>query len=148
MNDDEMSDLDCENDQPMYFGGVYLLWKDGKVVYGNTFIFESAEAFDDYSADKKIWDFHCKDFQENRYSELNKAIGNLNEIDIEILESHMFDENESYQFVDELLKEHFENFKTEYGNGMVKQTRDAYNMKDLIKALNDDLLMDELFGDE
>jgi hypothetical protein len=143
----EQSDLDCENDKPIYFGGIYLLWKNGNVIYGNIFIYESAQAYDDYSADKELWKFHCKDFQENRFSELNKSIENLNDITIEILESNLFSEDESYSFIEELLKEHLENFKDEFGNNMVKQIKDAYNMKGLMEALNNDLLMDELFGE-
>ena len=45
--DDE--DLDCENDKPSYYGGVYILWKHAQPIYGDIFIYDSKDAFDDYS---------------------------------------------------------------------------------------------------
>ena len=98
---------------------------------------------------KKLWEKHRKDFIQNRFSELNKTIGDIDSqhLEIEIIESHLFDEEETYNLVEELLIEHLEHIKGEYGEGLVKKTKDNYNMSELMKALEDDLLMNELFGD-
>jgi len=152
MTDDECStESNCEDQQPQYFGGFYLIWKGTNPIFIDTFIYQDWEANTEYKADGLLWKHHTKDFQQNRFSELNESIGSISDIEIQIIECHLFNEEETYKEIKEILDYEINIYKELYkseGDNVFKKRKDAYNMKDLLEALEECLLTDELFGDE
>ena len=60
-------DLDCEDETPVYFGGIYTIWKANNPIYINYFIYKDYEANTEYKADKLLWEQHSEDFIQNRF---------------------------------------------------------------------------------
>ena len=148
-------DYDCENDKPCYYTGFYVIWKGIYPIHTDYFIFDSQEADEEYKADRLLWDKHTIDFNKNRFSELNQAIGNLDDIDITIEESHLFDESYSYEDIENEILEQYDIFREkieeDFGDGeqtLCKKKKDNYNMSNLMDALEQDLLLEELFGED
>jgi len=148
MNDYD-SDTSLDEDEmetTEYFGGLYVIWEGIYIIHINWFIYEKSVCSNDYKADKLLLDYHRKDFQENRFSELNETIKDINNIELSIIDSYLFEDEEKYDFIVEVLKERIEIYKKNNNNKICK-TNDAYNMSALLDAINEIVLMDELFGD-
>lgn len=143
-------DLDCEGNKPIYFAGIYGIWKENNPIYINYFIYENFEADTEYKADKKLWEKHKNDFHKNHFSELNQSIENINDIEIHIIDSHLFEE-ETYNDIKNLMDDELQNYQESHikeGNNVIKKRKDVYNMTDLLESLEYCLEMDELFGEE
>ena len=81
---------------------------------------------------------------------MNQEIENIADIEIEIIESHLFNDEE-YENVKEMLEDELEIHqmsRMSNDENVVKKRKDAYNMTDLMEALEYCLEMDELFGEE
>ena len=145
------ADLDCEDEKPVYFGGIYTIWKDHLPIYVNYFLYKDFIANTEYKAQNKIWKKYEKDFIENRFSELNQSIGNMENIDIIITDSHLFNEDSTYKSVTESLNKELSLYQKSYeetDDNVIKKKTDAYNMRELLEALEYCLEIDELFGEE
>lgn len=139
-----------------YYAGFYLIWKDMKVIFSNYFIFDEIKAFDQYSTENQLWEWHTKDFKINRFSELNESIGNLNSIHFTISDDRLYDSVYSYKDLDILYGYQYEKFKKNYLNelkykkenedwyissffmdgNIFKSTHDNYNMSNMIKEID------------
>lgn len=148
LNCNQLQDLDCENNKPIYFAGFYNLWKNNNVIFTYYFIFE--KEMSERKTEKKIWKIHYKDFEQNRFSELNQSIGDIYDIEVQIIESHYFNK-ESYEEIESSLQDELKNYQQchqDNGINVQKNRKDNYNMNDLSSALDNAILMDELFGGE
>ena len=142
--------MDTDEKRPSYFGGIYTIWKEQEPIFVDYFIYEDYEADTKYKADDELWEKHNKDLRENPFSELNQEIENIADIEIEIIESHLFNDEE-YENVKEMLEDELEIHqmsRMSNDENVVKKRKDAYNMTDLMEALEYCLEMDELFGEE
>jgi len=148
---DADDDFDCENEKPEYFAGFYVLWKGEEAIFADYFIFDSEIADDEYKADKQLWRQHEEDMKLNPFSQLNESIGNLKDIELYIIDSHLFEE-EDYEKIKSMLVEKVEDFRQEYKDNdegfLYKKKTDAYNMTELLDALETCIMMDDLFGEE
>lgn len=145
----QMEDLDFENNKPRYFAGFYNIYKNGNVIFTYYFIFE--KEMSQNKTERKIWKLHNKDFQQNQFSELNQSIGDMNDIEIDIIESHYFNEEDSYKMIESSLQDGLGCYQESYkqqGEEVQKNRKDNYNMNDLGNALDDAMMMDELFGSD
>ena len=145
----QFQDLDCENNQPRYLAGFYNIYKDGNVIFTYYFTFE--KNMSQRKTEHKIWKTHNKDFQKNRFSELNQCIGDMNDIEIDIIEAHYFEEEDTYQMIESSLQDGLPNYQESYkeqGQQVKKNRKDNYNMNDLGNALDEAMMMDDLFGEE
>jgi len=142
------TDLDCENNKPQYFAGFYIIWKGENPIFIDSFIFRDYEANTEYKADKLLWEHHKEDFRKNRFSELNESIGDLSKIDIEIIECHLFNKDDTYKEIKEIVDYQLNIFRKEYGENVFKKKKDNYNMTDLLESLEYCLEVDELFGEQ
>lgn len=149
---DADDDFDCENEKPRYFGGFYVLWKGEQAIFADYFIFDSEIADDEYKADKQLWRQHEEDIKINPFSQLNEAIGNLKNIELYIVDSYLFEEEEDYNSIKNMLIEKVTEFREEYKQNdegfLYKKQTDAYNMTELLDALETCIMMDDLFGED
>ena len=138
-----LSDMQIEEEEEekhQYFGGIYVIWKDGNPIYVNYFIYEDYEANTEYKADSKLWEMHKKDFEMNRFSELNQAIRDIhnNNIEIQIVDCHLFREDEQYDDVINMLENELRIYQLSHldnDNNVIKKRKDTYNMRDLLESL-------------
>ena len=145
----QFEDLDCENNQPQYFAGFYNIYKNGNTIFTYYFILDNVRSNED--AETEIWNVHNNDFNKNRFSELNQCIGNMGDIEIEIFESHFFGDSESYKTIESSLQDNLVIYRESYkeqGDNVQKNRKDNYNMNDLGNALDEAMMMDDLFGEE
>jgi len=145
--EDNFMDEESDNEETIYFGGIYVIWDGIYIIHTNIFIYDKKICPNEYTADKLLLEFHRRDFQVNRFSELNETIQDFNTIELSIIDSFTFDEEESYKFIVEVLTERMEIYKKNNHEKICK-TKDAYNMTDLLEALNEVVLMDDLFGSD
>ena len=92
-----------------------------------------------------------EDFIKNPFSELNQEIGDVLEIEIQIVDCHLFNEDETYENIKEMLENELRIYQLSHldnDENVIKKRKDNYNMTDLLEALDDCLEMDELFGEE
>ena len=149
-----LNNMELESDEEelsQYFGGIYMIWKDENPIYINSFIYEDFEANTEYKADKKLWENIQEDFIKNPFSELNQEIGDVLEIEIQIVDCHLFNEDETYENIKEMLENELRIYQLSHldnDENVIKKRKDNYNMTDLLDALDDCLEMDELFGEE
>lgn len=132
----------CEvEEESRYYGGFYIIWKGSDIIHIDYFIFHNTEADHHYKADKLLWEKHEKDFQENPCSELNEAIKNLDEIELDIVDTTLFNPIFSYDDIKIVMEEEFYTFKKNYQmiseKNIYKNKKDNYNMKELIKAIKE-----------
>jgi len=148
MNNIKLEDSSFEFDEDTnYFGGIYIIWDGLNIILMKTFIYNATICPNEYTADKLLLEYHRRDFQKNRFSELNERIEDFNNIELSILDSYLFNNDESYSFIDEVLNDRLEMFKKNNDKDICK-TKDAYNMSDLLEALNEIVFMDNLFGSD
>ena len=151
-----LSNMDLSNDDeelPQYFGGIYTIWKGQMPIYVNYFIYEDYEANTEYKADLKLWESHSEDFRKNPFSELNQAIKNIDDknIEIQIVDCHLFNNDEVYVNIKGMLKDELRIYQLSHSDNnenVIKKRKDNYNMTDLLEALETCLFMDEIFGEE
>lgn len=137
-------DLDIET--PEYFVGIYTIWHNDKIILVDSFIYE--DCYTEYQADALLWEDLKEECKKNRFSELGEFIYNTKDLDIDIVESHFF-EDEQYKNIVEMLETNLEIYKaTQQEKLSIKGRQDNYNMTDLLEALDFCLEMDELFGEE
>ena len=147
---DDLSNMQMEDDE-QYFGGIYAIWKGNNPIYINYFIYEDYEVNTEYKADSKLWKMHEEDFEKNRFSELNQEIKNISDIEIQIVDCHLFKEDEKYNDILNMLKNELHIYQLSYlkdNKNVIKKRKDTYNMTELLVSLEHCLEMDELFGEE
>lgn len=125
-----------------YYAGFYIIWKNSVPIFANYFVFHENDANNKYKADKRIWENHIRDFAENPYSELNEAIDNMFDIDIEIINGILFEPKFTYEEIEREIQFQFWEFKRNYKliegkDTLFKKTKDAYNMRDMINVIDE-----------
>ena len=131
-------ELESDEELPQYFGGIYTIWKEENPIYVNYFIYEDYKVNTEYKADNKLLEKHKKDFRKNPFSELNESIDDIDNIEIEIVDCHLFNEDEPYEYIKDILKKELRIYQLSYldnDENVIKKKKDNYNMTDLLDAL-------------
>jgi len=136
MEDDYSDSEDQMETTDIYFGGVYIIWKNNKVIHCDYFIYNSNIANDEYQADRELIKRHREDFYKNRYSELNSKIDNIDTISFEIIESNLFTHNDDYYDIINVLKSVLQTWLNDLDYTTLKR-KDPYNMTEMLGALKE-----------
>jgi len=134
-NNIENSDNEMEMND-VFFGGVYIIWKNNKVIHCDYFIFNSNVANDEYQADRELIKNHKKDFFKNNCSELNLQIQNFDTISFEIIESNLFTIDDDYNDIVKVLKSVLKSWLNDLDYTNLKR-KDPYDMSELLDCIND-----------
>ena len=120
----------------VFFGGIYIIWKNNKVIHCDYFIFNSNVANDEYQADRELIKNHKKDFFKNNFSQLNLQIQNFDTISFEIIESNLFTIDDDYNDIVKVLKSVLKSWLNDLDYTNLKR-KDPYDMSELLDCIND-----------
>jgi len=120
----------------VFFGGIYIIWKNNKVIHCDYFIFNSNVANDEYQADRELIKNHKKDFFKNNCSQLNLQIQNFDTISFEIIESNLFTIDDDYNDIVKVLKSVLKSWLNDLDYTNLKR-KDPYDMSELLDCIND-----------
>jgi hypothetical protein len=133
------------NKSDKYYTGIYFITKNNQPIYCNYFIFDNIE--DEYQADKKLWEFHVENFNKQKFSELNEKIEDIygRDINIVIEEGKLFEDEERKE-LESLMGDYVNVYREKYleqGIKTYQNTKDNYDMTDMINALNEIIAGDD-----
>ena len=132
-------DMEGETDVE-YYGGIFILEKNGIPIYSNYFIFD--DITDQYMADAKLWKMLRKTFNEKRFSDFGEVIGDIDDpkLKLYIEDAALFNNGETFMDVKSLLEEQLDLVRENFNEDNIQvfqSMKDPYDVSELKKVLED-----------